>query len=178
MKKNLLLLVSFLSFQVSSSFAQSSDKGNLQEKTLRFFANNMDLFQQIHESHVIKEFKLKKSKKVLYKLSDDKVELIEKLDELSKNSSRWGKTEDNNIFVANNLDGKYIVSAGEPDEAQNAASNVLEVQILPQECDVEFCYVVLRFGLAGKTVPWYNGELVCKYNMQGNLVKYDFAEGK
>lgn len=175
MKKTILLSLGIL-WSACSAFAQDESQVDLREKSMRFLVNSMPMFAQKGDN-IIPSFRKNHNKGVFYWFNNKDLDLNNQLFGMQKANPEWRDNGNGLFFVNRNFDGRYKVSfLADSTAADQVQPYDLKVSVFNTQYDAEYAYVVLRFKSAGSMEPFYTGEVVCKYDRKGNLVKYSYLE--
>lgn len=175
MKKVLFALLGVLMLH-TVAVAQDESQVDLREKSMRFFVHSMHLFDA-KQDNIIPAFRKSKNKQIFYWYNNQDLDLATQLFEMQKLNPVWRNAENALLFVNKKLETGYPVTLlADSTQQDKVVPENITVSVSNTLFDSEYAYVVLWFKSAGPMKAFYTGELVCKYDKKGNLVKYSYLE--
>ena len=175
MKKILYAVFTVLLLQ-TVAFAQDESQVDLRDKSVRFFVHSMHLFDA-KQDNIIPAFRKSKNKQIVYWYNNQDLDLATQLFEMQKLNPVWRNAENSLLFVNKKLEAGYPISMlADSTQKDKVMPENITVSVFNTMYDSEYAYVVLWFKSAGPMEAFYTGELVCKYDKKGNLVKYSYLE--
>lgn len=176
MKKLLFFSFSILMLNVFPLAAQNDNQGDLREKSLRFFVNSIDFLSKKGDN-ILPAFKKNHNKRIIYRYSNKNIDLVNTLYYTQKANPDWKEDADRVMAVSKNFHPKYeVVQISDPVQDVKKAEYDLNAVVSNELQDGEFRYVIISYKSVGSMAMFYTGEIMCKYDAKGNLVKYSSIE--